>query len=79
MFLSRLWSGYMNANTYRTKLSRNILSRVAKQLGLSRSHLCLVANGHRRSRRVEAALVKEYARIEREIQRYARKTERRAA
>jgi hypothetical protein len=52
---------------------------VARKLGLSRSHLCLVANGHRRSRRVEAALNREYARIEREIQRYARKTERRAA
>jgi len=75
----RLWTGYMNANTFRTKLTRNIQSRVARQLGLSRSHLCLVANGLRQSRQVEIALAKEYARIEREVQRFARKTERRAA
>jgi hypothetical protein len=69
----------MNANTYRTKLTRNILSRVARKLGLSRSHLCLVSNGHRRSRRVEAALAREYELIERRVRRFASKTERRAA
>jgi hypothetical protein len=69
----------MNANTFRTKLTRNIQSRVARQLSLSRSHLSLVVNGYRHSRRVEEALAKEYARIEREVRRFERKNAERAA
>jgi hypothetical protein len=68
----------MNASTLRTKLTRNIQSRVARQLQLSRSHLCMVANGHRTSRRVEIALAKEYARVEHQVQRFVERTERAA-
>jgi hypothetical protein len=68
-------TGYMNASTYRTKLTRDIQSRVARQLGLSRSHVCLVANGKRRSRSVERALEKEYARVDRDVQRFERKAQ----
>jgi predicted XRE-type DNA-binding protein len=68
----------MDINTFRTKLTRDIQSRVARQLGLSRSHVCEVANGHRRSRRVQLALEKEYARVDREVRGFERKTERAA-
>lgn len=69
----------MNSNTFRTKLTRSIQARVAVRLGLSRSHVCLVANGHRKSARVERALAAEYARVEREVNRFERKTADRAA
>jgi predicted XRE-type DNA-binding protein len=60
-------------------LTRNIQSRVARVLHLSRSHVCLVANGHRKSARVEKALAKEYARIERVVQRFERHSDEVAA
>ena len=60
----------MNPAVYRTKLCRNLQSRVARQMGLSRSHVCMVANGRRRSRRVEVALEREYARVEREVAKF---------
>jgi len=69
----------MNASTFRTKLTRSIQNRVAMRLGLSRSHVCLVANGHRKSARVERALAVEYAWVEREVQRFDRKNAGRAA
>lgn len=72
-------TGYMNASTYRTKLTRSIQSRVARQLGLSRSHVCMVATGKRRSRSVEEALKREYARVEREVSRFERRGQRAAA
>lgn len=69
----------MNLSTYRTKLTRHIQSRVAGQLGLSRSYISMVVNGHRTSARVERALEKEYARIERQVQRFERRLLRVAA
>lgn len=66
----------MNASTFRTKLTRDIQSRVAKDLGLSRSHVSLVANGKRQSSKVTKALAQEYARIEIEVARVERKGER---
>lgn len=44
-------------------------SRVARTLGISRSVVCQVMNGTRTSKRVAAALEKEFSRIEREIAR----------
>jgi hypothetical protein len=60
-------TGCGNSSTLRMRLTRNIQSRVARQLGLSRSHVCLVASGKRRSRAVEAALEVEYAAVEDQI------------
>jgi predicted XRE-type DNA-binding protein len=54
-----------DANAQR-KLLTNIQSRVARQLGVSRSHVSMVANGHRCSSRVEAALKEEYKRVSEE-------------
>jgi len=65
----------MNAPAYRTQLSQRIQSRIARQLGLSRSYVCLVVNGKRTSRLVEAALEKEYRRIDRLVRRYQVRTE----
>lgn len=48
----------------KAKLSRNVQSRVARELGVSRSHVCMVANGHRTSARVTKALEREFRRIE---------------
>jgi hypothetical protein len=39
----------------------------------------MVVNGHRQSRRVEEAMAKAYEIVERKVQRFARKSERRAA
>jgi predicted XRE-type DNA-binding protein len=44
-------------------------SRVAKRLGINRSVVCRVMNGTATSARVLHALEKEYARIEREVER----------
>ena len=66
----------MNADTYRTKLTRHIQSRIARELQVGRAHVCLVAKGLRTSARVEAALAKEYARVDREVVRYQRQLER---
>jgi len=69
----------MNAHTFRTKLTRNIQSRVAKRLGLTRGHISLVAAGLRKSARVEKALAAEYARVDRQVARFERNTLERAA
>jgi predicted XRE-type DNA-binding protein len=69
----------MDASTYRTKLTRHIQSRVARQLDVSRSYVCMVVNGHRSSARILTALAKEYARVEREVNRFQRKREELAA
>ena len=47
------------------ELYRGLHSRVAKRLGLSRSYVWRVANGDRNSPKVEAAIAKELARIQR--------------
>jgi len=44
---------------------RGLLTRVANQLGLNRSHISRVARGQRQSKRVLAALLQEVERIER--------------
>lgn len=49
----------------RHSLYRGVYSRVARQLGVDRSFVSRVAHGQRRSARVEAALRKEIARIDR--------------
>lgn len=49
----------------RLSLYRGVYSRVAEQLGIDRSFVSRVAGGHRRSQRVERALLKEIERIER--------------
>jgi transcriptional regulator with XRE-family HTH domain len=46
------------------ELYRGLLSRIARQLGLSRSYVSRVAHGERTSAAVEAALRKELARIQ---------------
>lgn len=61
------------AQLYRTRMIRSIQSRIAKQLGVSRCHVSLVANGRRVSKKVTAALAEEYARIERKVQRFERR------
>ena len=43
---------------------QGIFARVAKQLGLTRTHVYYVATGVRQSKRVEAALLAEINRIE---------------
>ncbi len=48
----------------RHSLYRGIYSRVAQQLGVDRSYVSRVANGQRRSAKVEQALLKEIKRIE---------------
>lgn len=48
----------------RHQLYRGIYSRVAKQLGIDRSYVSRVASGERSSEKVEAALKRELARIE---------------
>ena len=47
------------------------ISRVARQLNLSRTHVSYVARGQRRSARVEKALLLEIERIKRDSQRAA--------
>ena len=49
----------------RHSLYRGIYSRVAQQLGVDRSYVSRVANGQRRSAKIEKALLKEINRIER--------------
>ena len=46
-------------------LYQGLLSRVANELGRSRSHVFRVANGERRSRPIEQALIREMERIDR--------------
>jgi hypothetical protein len=43
---------------------QGLLSRVARQSGVSRSHVYYIATGKRRSARVEAALLQEIHRVE---------------
>ena len=45
-------------------LYRGLYSRVARQLGIDRSYVSRVANGERKSSRVEQALIRELNRIE---------------
>jgi hypothetical protein len=54
----------MDSELTRHALYRGVYSRVAKQLGLDRSYVSRVANGERRSKKVEAALLAEIKRIE---------------
>lgn len=60
-----------NDNTRHKKLrklvaSQRALSRVAKELGLSRTHVNYVARGIRSSKKVEDALLREIDRIDSE-------------
>jgi len=48
----------------RHSLYRGVYSRVAKQLGVDRSYVSRVASGERRSKKIEAALIKEIKRID---------------
>ena len=48
-----------------------IFARVAEKEGLSRSHVLMVARGHRKSSRVIQAIVREVRRIERSAERAA--------
>jgi hypothetical protein len=64
----------MNSAIYRTKLSTGLFSRIARDLNLSRHHVCEVANGRRRSPRVEAALKAEFSRIEKLVLKFERGT-----
>jgi DNA-binding LacI/PurR family transcriptional regulator len=48
------------------ELYRGLHTRIAKRLGLSRSFVWRVANGERISPKVEAAIEKELARIQRQ-------------
>jgi hypothetical protein len=41
-------------------------SRIARELGVSSNHVRMVAMGQRRSKRIERALAREIARIEKE-------------
>jgi hypothetical protein len=50
---------------------RGLLSRIAKQLGVARSSVWRVANGERKSKRIDEALAKEIARIENRLRRSA--------
>jgi transcriptional regulator with XRE-family HTH domain len=54
----------INSALLRHNLYRGIYSRVAQQLGVDRSYVSRVANGTRRSTEIEAALLKEIARID---------------
>ena len=54
----------MTSVLVRHSLYRGIYSRVARGLGIDRSYVSRVANGQRRSARVEKALLKEIKRIE---------------
>ena len=55
----------MTSVLVRHALYRGIYSRVAQQLGVDRSYVSRVANGQRRSAKIEKALLKEINRIER--------------
>jgi transcriptional regulator with XRE-family HTH domain len=48
----------------RYELYRGLHTRIAKRLGVSRSFVWRVANGERRSTKVETALIKELARLQ---------------
>ena len=48
-------------------LMRGLYSRVAKRLGVDRSFVSRVASGSRKSKRVEAELLKEMRDVERQI------------
>lgn len=54
----------MTSVLVRHTLYRGIYSRVARELGIDRSYVSRVANGQRRSAKVEKALLKEIKRIE---------------
>jgi hypothetical protein len=54
----------MTSALSRHSLYRGIYSRVAQQLGVDRSYVSRVANGQRRSLKIEKALLKEIKRIE---------------
>jgi len=55
----------------RARLYKGLYSRVAKRLKVSPTIVCNVANGRKRSKRIDAALVAELRRIEREIEKFA--------
>ena len=69
----------MNIQILRSKLYRGMLSRVARELRVTRQHVWEVANGKRPSARVEAALQTEYKRIEREVKKLERHNRKRVA
>ena len=48
----------------RHQLYRGVYSRVAKELGVDRSYVSRVANGERRSEKVEKAILREIERVE---------------
>lgn len=54
----------MSSMLVRHTLYRGIYSRVARALGVDRSYVSRVANGQRRSAKVEKALLKEIKRVE---------------
>ncbi len=55
----------------RPRLYKGIYSRIARKLGVSRSHVRQVGEGKKRSRRIELALTAECRRIERQIEKFA--------
>jgi len=63
----------VNTFIYRNQLERGIYSRTARLLKVSVGHVCEVAKGNRRSQRVEDALAAEFARIDRLVERRARR------
>jgi hypothetical protein len=69
----------MSTNTYRTRLTRDLRSRVARQLGRSRSQVLEAAKGHSTSACVERDLANEYTGIGSEAQRFKREAEEVAA
>jgi transcriptional regulator with XRE-family HTH domain len=50
--------------SHRVRLYRGLYARVAARLGLSRQFVWQVANGKRRSKRIERAIAREIAAIE---------------
>jgi transcriptional regulator with XRE-family HTH domain len=50
----------------RARIYRNIQVQVARELGVSRSHVSHICSGRRRSRRVEAALAAAVKKIQRQ-------------
>ena len=55
------------------------ISRVAKELGVGKSHVCLVAHGHRTSARVTAALAIERERVASQLRKQLNQHDRGAA
>jgi predicted XRE-type DNA-binding protein len=53
----------------RHTLYAGLQARVARKVGVDRSFVSRVMNGEKKSKRVAAALEREYARIEKQIER----------